>query len=408
MINITLAQFKADIKQKMKGTSLNQVTDFEGTAAGAANRMLARIDPEETTRTATLASPFYDNVLDYVLATDYKGMIDIRPQANRVSQPGLSIYSETTPRQFLTRLSANSFSIRWNNMMRTLRAQVLPQGNCTQIDPFDSASSNGLWVASVDASGLYNEPLNYVEGNGSLGLNLSGATGIGKITNSTVPAALNLSAMLNEDASVIFVWIPLGSSSRITSIALSRGDSAAVYRTVTVATKADGTAFTDGWNMLLINWINGVNTGGTPTNLTNQYRQLTINYTVGAAITGFLVDNWTNALGQLYEMEYYSDCLYRTAAGAWINTPVNDTDLLNVGPASYEILKAEMMIDVTQIIRTGPVRAAELAEWRLMLNGQPQTRYVKDPPYHGLYADYLSKFPSSRIPTVTRTYDFDL
>lgn len=407
MLSITLADLKNDITPKLKGTSLRQITDFYGLSATAANRMLARIDPEETRRTATLASPFYAQQQDYVMATDYKRMIDIRPQLVFDRGYGNSNFGQTAPRQFRERLTANSFSIGWNNMIRTLRAQILPDGNCVTLDTFDGPSSNGLWVASNDASGLYTEPLNYVQGNGALGLNLSGSTGIGTITNSTVPAALDLSAFLNEDASFIFVFLPTGMGDRLNSIAVARGNSASAYRTVTVTTRADGTAFVDGWNALLVRWANGVNTGS-PTNLSNQYRVITINYDTGAAVSGFLIDSWTNDLGKQYEMEYYSEYMFRTAAGIWISEPTDDSDLVNVGPASYEILKTEMMVDITQIIRTGTTRVNELADWRQMLNGQAPNRYVKDPPYRGLYSDYLSKFPSSAIVEATSTYQFDV
>lgn len=406
MLSITLAQLKADIIPMMKGTSLRQVKDFYGTAGKAANRMLARIDPEETRRTMTLASPFYGSQQDYVMADDYKRMIDIRPQTTRRGW-GDSNFGQTTPRQFRERLDANSFSIGWNSMIRTLRAQILPDGNCTMLDTFDSASSNGLWVASADASGLYTEPLNYIQGNGALGMNLSGVAGVGTITNSTVPSALDLSSYLNEDASFIFLYIPTGYSSRFTSLALSRGDNALNYRTSTVTTRADGTAFQDGWNALLNPWWRGSNTGS-PTNTLNTYRVVSIAYTAGTAISGVLLDSWTNDLGKQYEMEYYSEYMFRTAAGVWIAVPTLDTDLVNIGPASYEILKTEMMINITQEIRIGNVRQAALTDWRLMLNGQSQSRYVKDPPYHGLYQDYLSKFPSSAIATVTRLYEFDV
>lgn len=407
MLTITLAQLKADITPMMKGTSLRQVKDFYGTAAKAANRMGARIDLAETRRTATLASPFWSAVQDYVLATDYKRMLDIRPQVAGQRGPGNSNFGQTAPRQFNEKLAPNSFSIRWNNMIRTLRAQVLPDGTCVTLDTFDGPSANGLWVASADASGLYTEPLNFVQGSGALGLNLSGVTGIGTITNTTVPAALDLSSYLNEDASFIFFYIPSGNAARITSLAFRRGDSAAAYRQVSVTARADGTAFTDGWNFLLLPWWQGTNTGS-PTNTLNTYRLATINYTTGAAINGILFDSWTNDLGKQYEMEYYSEYMFRTAAGVWIQTPTLDTDLVNVGPASYEILKTEMMVDITQQIREGAVRAAELADWRLMLNGQPQSRYVKDPPYHGLYNDYLKSFPSSAIVEATSYYQFDV
>lgn len=406
MLQVSLAQMKADIIPMLKGTSLRQIRDFYGTVAKASNRMLARLDPEETRRTMTLASPFYASVRDYVMANDYKRMIDIRPQTIRRG-PGDSNFNQTAARQFREKIRPNTFSIGWNNMVRTLRAQVLPDASIISLDSFDGPSANGLWVASNDASGLYTEPLNYVQGNGSLGLNLSGVTGIGTITNSTVPAALDLSSFLNEDSSFIFFYLPVGTGTRFNGFTFLRGDNALNYRSVLVTTRQDGTAFQDGWNFIANPWWLGSNTGS-PTNKSNQYRQITINYSIGVAINGFLIDSWTNDLGKIYEMEYYSEYMFRTALGVWIQTPTQDSDLVNVGTASYEILKTEMMIDITQEIRTGNVRQAELNDWRLMLNGQPESRYVKDPKYRGLYADYMRQFPSSSIVEATQYYEFDL
>lgn len=409
---VTVSQLKADITRMMKGTSLREVGDFYGTAAAAANRMLARIDTEETRRTVTAASPFYDNVQDYALPSDYKRMLDIRPQANRQSMPGRSDFGETAQKQFGIRHSPNSFSIRWNNMIRTISAQQLPMGGVAQMDSFDvtvsgsTVTSNGAWTGEGDASGLYAETLNFVEGNGSLGFNLSGVTGLADIVNSTA-AALDLSALKFKDASVYALYIPVGFSARFVSLTLRRGSSSANYVQATTTTKLDGTAFTDGWNFVLFNWISASITGA-PDDTKNTYRRLGFQYTTGPAINGVLVDNWTDSLGNLYEFEYYSNYLFRTAAGAWEATPTADTDLVNVSQSSYQILLNEMMIDITKQIRTGSVQETELADFRLMLNGQPQSRYVKDPPYHGLYADYTKMYPSSAIPTITQTYQFDV
>lgn len=414
MLTISVAQLKSDITPMLKGTSLRQVTDFYGTVAKAANRMLLRLNPEETRRVATLATPFWDNVNDYALATDYKRMIDIRPvgNINRQDMPGRSDWGQTTPKQFDINLTSNSFSIGWNNMVRTLRAQRLPAGNVATMDNFDTtisgsvALSNGSWSAEDDASGLYSELLNYVEGNASLGMNLSGVSGVADIVNSTA-VAVDFSAQRYQDTSFLFFYIPPGFSSRFTSFTLRRGSSATAYKQATVTTKADGTAFSDGWNFLLFSW-NSASTTGSPDDTKNTYRRFGIGYTAGAAIPGCLIDNWTDSLGNMYEMEYYSEYLFRTSAGAWIQTPTSDSDLVNVSTSSYNILLAEMMIDITQIIRTGETRQAELADWRVTLNGEPPNRYVKDPQYRGLYADYIAAFPSSAIPTITRNYEFDL
>lgn len=413
MLSISLAQLKSDIAPLMKGTSIRQISDFYGTAFKASSRMLARIDPQETRRIATLSMPFFDNLQDYVLADDYKRMVDIRPQANlRLDQPGLSVYRQTSTIEFNTNLSPDSFSIRWNNMVRTLRAQRLPAGNVQTLDDFDVtvsaglATSQGIWSAEGDVAGFYSEPLNYVQGNSSLGMNLSGVTGAGDILNTTAPTT-DLSAFRNEDWSMVFFYIPIGFSSRFTSFTLRRGDNSLNYIEGTATTKADGTAFSDGWNFLTFNWSQA-STVGTPSNTSNAYRRFGINYSIGAAINGCLIDSWTDSFGQLYEMEYYSEYMFRTAAGVWISRPTDDSDLVNVGPSSYEIFKTEMMVDITQIIRTGNVRISELADLRNQLNGQPTSRWVKDPPWRGLYSDYLSKFPSDSIVEATRNYIFDV
>jgi hypothetical protein len=406
MAQITVAQLKDDIAGKMKGTSIREVKDFYGTAASAAARMLARIDTDETRRTQTLSTPFWDNIQDYVAPTDYKRMIDIRPQVAATWPQDPSHFSQTGPRQFRERLDANSFSIQWNNGVRTLRAQRLPAGNVSTLDTFDSATSNGTWTAAGDASGLYIEPLNYIQGNGALGFNLSGSTGAANLVNSTA-TAVDLSALLYKDSSFLYVFIPLGSSARFTSFKLRRGSSASAYKEATATAKGDGTAFTDGWNFLRFDW-NTATTTGIPDDTQNTYRYFGIAYSAGAVITGFLVDSWTDALGSLYEAEYYSEDLFRTSAGVWEAAPTDDSDILNVSYASYEIFKTEMMVDIVQQIRIEPVRSTELADFRLQLNGQPQSRYVKDPPYHGLYQDYLKANPSSAIVTTSSYFDYDI
>ena len=137
-------------------------------------------------------------------------------------------------------------------------------------------------------------------------------------------------------------------------------------------------------------------------------RRFGINYTAGTAINGCLIDNWTDSLGTLYEVEYYSEYMFRTSTGAWIQAPTADTDLVNVSVNSYPIFLQEMMHDIVKLIRIGNERAQELAEIKLELNGDTQSRYVKTPPNQGLYAQYLTLFPSSGILTRTSYYNWDV
>ena len=424
MLSVTISQLKSDITQKMKGTSLSQIADFYAICQSAAGRMGARIDVEEVRRTTTLTAPLYDNLNDYALPTDFKSMIDLHPTQKSRGQ-GDANFSGTTARQFSEKLSSNSFSIQWNSGVRTLRAQIPRTTQTVVVDEMDSPTGNGEWQAYGDSSanwdeainwdqgpeanwdqGLYTAALNFINGNSSIGFNLSGSTGVGGMNNLTAEV-LDLSEWGYQDASLVYFYIPAGYASRFTSFALALGDNANDYVTVTINAKADGTAFSDGWNLLLFDWDLGVATGS-PTGTLNTWRNFQVNYTTGAFIKGCLVNSWTDSLGELYDIEYYSECFFRTSAGVFEYAPTSDTDFINVDPGAYEILKTEMMIDITQIIRQGAIRVQELTDWRLMLNGTPESRYVKDPPYHGMYLDYSAKFPSSAIPIVTQTYAFDV
>lgn len=408
-LNITVATLKQDIQDLMKGTSLDQIGDFYGTAAGAANRMVTRIDTEETRRTVPLTTPFYDNVQAYAGPSDFKKMIDLRKQSALYnnSGPDAGGFGGTTSREFKTRMTWDSFSINWNNGVRSLKAQRLPNGSVVTLDSFDSPTANGSWGASGDASAPYQELLQYIQGSGSMGFNLSGITGSATLLNTTA-LVQDLSANNFEDASSIYFQIPSGFASRFTSFAFTLGEDSSDCLTVTATTQGDGTPFTDGWNFFLLPWSSGSKTG-TPTFKLCTFRKIVVTYSIGAAINGCLLDAWTDALGDIYEAEYYSECLFRDATtGAWKYRPTADSDIVSVGPASYEIFKGEMMVDITRQIRTGAIRVQELADLRLMLNGTAASRYVKDPPYHGLYQDYVASFPTSAIPIVTRQYTFDV
>ena len=405
-MNITIADLKSYITPKMKGTLLSEITDPYGLFAGAARRMISRIDTEETRRTVTLSSPFYDNVQDYAMVEDYKRMIDIRPQAGRQDQLGKSHFEQTTARQFDERLDSNSFSIRWNNMVRSIRAQRLPAGNVSTMDTFESTSSNGLWTTFTDASNLIVEPLNFVQGSNSLSFDLDGSTGVGGIVNSTAPAT-DMSALKYHDSSFLYVYIPLGFSSRFTNFKLRRGSSSGDYKEATATTKGDGTAFNDGWNFLRFDWISS-STFGNPDDTKNTYRYFGSTYTAGTAISGFLIDSWTDSLGSLYEIEYYSEYMFRSSTGAWKSAPTDDSDLINVGPVSYEIFVNEVMRDIVQVIRVGSVLATQTAMYEKILDGEPANRYTPNPKDLGLYTNYGRMFPSSAITTVSKNYDWDL
>jgi hypothetical protein len=239
-----------------------------------------------------------------------------------------------------------------------------------------------------------------------MSFDLSGVTGSADVINTTA-SVTDLSLLYYNDSSFIYLYIPVGYSSLFTSFTLRRGSGASDYKQATATTQGDGTAFSDGWNFLKFDWKTAT-TVGSPDNTLNTYRRFGITYTSGTAVAGCLLDSWTNALGTLYEMEYYSEYLFRSSSGTWKSVPTDDTDLINIGMTSYEIFFAELMKEITQIIRVGSVLATQLAMWDVVLDGKSSNRYTPDPKDLGLYTNYGRMYPSSAIQTSTRLYNYDV
>lgn len=388
----TIAQVKTKITSRLHGTTLNKISDFYTICQDAAELMLSRIDPVETTRKTTLTNAVYDNVYDYSLPSDFKSPADLVLQAN-ADNTNNSTLQRTFAREFVNRKKNNQLAILWRDAVQFLRFSR-NINTPVVVDKADSLTENGTWAVGGNASNLVLDTLNFISGNGSLKTDVSSAG-----------ALVNVIVRIGNDSSNYF------------------------HRTVTTG---HFEAFKQGWNLLRFD-ISGMAevasvdmsaidyvrvTVTYNTNQTAYYEKtltnsldLSENYDSDGAIflytyfdsttnlTLLRLDNITANLGSMFDLTYYSNYLFRTSAGAWISKPTSDSDIVNLSEVSYKIFEAEISRIITQQVE-GAMGIFDYTYWNTQLEGADGTGENT-----GLYADYLAQFPSERLESTTTYYD---
>lgn len=385
----TIGNIKTTISSRLHGTTLNKLGDFYEICKDAAEIVINRIDLQETRRRALLPNAVYDQVYDYSLPSDFKAPISLNDQANKINNLN---QIRTFSNQFNDKRKDNQYAIVWQDMVQFLRFSKYLKAPIT-IDKADSLTENGTWSISSGASNLVLDTNNYISGIGSLKCDISNPGSV-----------VNISMKIGNDSSN--------------------------YYTKTVTT-GHFEAFQDGWNLLRFDLSDAVPTG-TIDLKTTSYISFIITYNTsetavfektlstpvdltvdnyksdGAIFTYFSfdtknllstlrLDNITAHIGTLYDINYYSNLLFRDNAGNWKEQPTSDLDLVNLSTLSYKIFEAEISKIITQQ-NQGSMGGFDFAFWDLQLNG--------DSNQEGLYDQYERQFPSERQEGQTDYWNF--
>lgn len=332
-----VTSLKSDISSILHGTTTNQVTNFDGLIYRAARQVLLDVDPQETKRITQLPTVFTD-VFDYACPTDLKGnkVIDIFPQVNRQQT---DIVTQAYNQQFdigkQNTSFLNNFTILFNTGVKTIRINepgISPAP--IQVNECDSITNNGTWIVADSASNLSVDYLNSINGTGALKFDLASSGSVGLLENSTMNP-VDLSNDVLQGTFFLYVYLPTGSA--FSSFGLIIGsDTNNIYSMSTTVTQ-ENTAFQNGWNLLSFPWANA-STLNSPDPSALSYIQVGFDYD-GTAQTGVRLDQITESLGQIMNIEYYSKYMFRNSStGAFQETITADSNLINLDMESYNLL----------------------------------------------------------------------
>lgn len=336
----TLSDFKSDLQRKLRGTSLARVSSVNSTVGEAAGNILAEIDPFETVRIQQISGAIHDGVYDYAAPGDLKGnkVIDIRPQVGRTladnpSQRGIQDFDLNKG------LTSDKFSVEYDDGVKWIRFTKDITPSPTLID---SVSSTTNWSVGDDAQNLTKDSLVFISGGASLNFDVSGVGTTAYLENSSL-TSVDLSTQ--DEQSQVFLWVYIPNTSIVSNFNLRWGNDSSNYWSQTV-TSAHYGEFETGWNLLAFNW-NGATETGTVDPSAIDYVRVTLTYD-GTADTDFRIDQIFSSVGEIFEIVYYSKYLFRNSSGVWLETPSDDTDIVNLDTDSYNILLYETARLVTQ------------------------------------------------------------
>lgn len=378
-MSYTIQQAQDELVGMAHGVNdLSKVTNLYGAMRRAASNVISKIRPKETIRVTEITNPIHDQVYEYALPSDCGKIIDIRPQVNRT---GSDKFSNTFSMDFDVQKKNNTFHIKMDEGVKTIRI-AKEVGKRVVVAPMDSLTEDGTWAYGGVATALALDSLFYVTGSNSFKMAL--ASGANTLSNSTM-AGKDLSDY--DEVGSFFVWVYMSAPSSITSLSFIFGNDLTTnyWTSATVTTQADGTAFRTGWNLVKFDWSTATETGTVDPTDIDAY-SLTI--TAGATISDFRVDNIVCSLGSIFDLEYYSDYLFRTSGGTWIESPTDLSDIVNLGVDSINIWLYEVQMEISQQ-QKGANAVFDL--------GFARTKLFGDGANPGLYAQYRTNHPEEFI-----------
>lgn len=343
-MSYSINQANVDLAAVIHGTQLNKIQSLTQLHNRTARQLLLDIDPIETVRKVLTTTPLYNAIWDYSCPSDLKAdkIIDISPQYQR---NGNQIITQTYNQPFDIQKNyqsiSSTFTIQWNNQVKTLRINdnSLPMGVT-----IDSCEALNTWATAGNASNLTVDNLNFASGSGSLSFDVT--TGTGSISE-TLASTLDLSAQINQSSLFYYLYLPTGS--QLTSTEIRWGTDSSNYYSRSSTTTNEGTAFQTGWNLIRGDWL-GATVVGAPDSSDINY--IYIGVTVTANQTGVKVDSIVSNMGLYRTLEYYSDCIFRNAStGAFQQTVLDNSDLINLSTESYNLYFNLLAFFATQQIQ---------------------------------------------------------
>lgn len=328
---------KSDLQGALHGTTLNQITGVDQVFNRAARQLLLELDPQETIRIET-TSLIFAQVFDYPIPEDCKGngIIDIRPQVNRGIR---DVFGQRYAQDFDVNkqyAAAPNFTVNFDNATKNLRIDATNLIYPIIVTSADSVTGNGTWTAGGNASNLQQNLVNSVVPAGSslsfdLAAGVPGSTGY--LENSTL-SPVDLSVYLNQAYEFLFAYLPTGAN--FTNVKLRFGSSSTAYYEQTFTEGWEQSGWLDGWNQPGGAWKDATVVGSPdPSSIT--YIRVTWTYD-GTAQTGVGLNLIQSNLGQIFEILYYSKCLFRDATtGTFQERVTDDSNLINLDTETFNV-----------------------------------------------------------------------
>lgn len=384
-MTLDIQTLKDSLGRKFRGASIDDVqgiSDFSVFREASSN-MLSKIDPMETIR--IMRFDVFSDVVYYDPADDLKGkkLVDPRPQDGRAGED----FSQTYSKEFDRDRELGKISVEFIDGDKVLGIAASGKGSVN----VDQTALTTEWTAAGGATGLEIDEVIELDGSHTLRFDL-GAVG-GYIEAGVAADMTQIDLADHEDFSSFFrkVYIPQGFED-ITSIKERIGSASGAYWEITGVPHVG--QYKDGVNLVRFDWSDATETGS-PSAAAIDYERLI--FVTTDSIADVRVGPLSSKLPTPYESSYYSNRIFRSSAGAWLETPSSDEDSIEIEKEAENIF----FYECCQIVAEDLQNDEEAMKFRKKLGIDEQGDLTGG----GLYGDYKRDKPSEALQPHTRYID---
>lgn len=333
--NYSYSELLNEVVDSARRSNITNVITARNPINRAVRRVIQRVDLRSTKRNAVLGTNLFDDIYSYPAPSDLKAdaIIDLLPQVNRSSQFKLELVSESIFDRNKT-VKNNIVAIATDDLVKRIMFSGNVNDTTLQLASLDSLTADGgTWTAYNDAANLAADASNYVVGGGSLKFDLTGSATTAGIYNTSLTSQ-DISDFTN--AGFAFVWVYINSTTNLTNFILEIGnDLTTNYYQMTETDQFDGTAFVNGWNLLMFSFSSATE-NGTVTDTAIDSVRLYMTKTSGKSDDGYRFDDIRLHTGEIHNILYYSRFGWQSSAGTFLEDSTADTDLLNAETEEFD------------------------------------------------------------------------
>jgi hypothetical protein len=295
----TVSTIQSKVNLFIRDASTNSISAADRLSAItiATQELINEFGFDQTNLTYTL--PFYDKVYHYDITTDVPYFLE-PVSIERDVGSGLNDkpFSRLSRRELITRIDRNigdkEFSIDAQDGNTYVTINFKPRYTSKLFESCSSLTDNGTWAVDAtnsDATNLTVDSVEYKTGSSSFNFDIDvSQSGNDKATikNSTFTS---IDYSDDEDLSswILEVYIP--DETNISSYTIDWGTDSSNYWTASATTDIMGNSFTEGWNIVKVDWADATAVGSPDASDTGYY-SITVNYDGAQGNdTDFRIDN---------------------------------------------------------------------------------------------------------------------
>lgn len=331
---VTIASVQTPLNTYIGDTTTDRISAAERLNAITEATIWLQEELENDLQVVTYPLNYFDGVHYYKVTTSLADLLE-GADLRRAEDDQYNSFTHKSSRELAEEIGQMNGESSWAIERRDKDAYLVVNHESkyqaeVMADMDSTTSGGGTWTVdstNSDATNLTVDSVEFTQGSGSLNFDVDvSQSGNNKatISNSTLTSR-DLSQYVDLGSFLLDVYIP--DHTYTSSITIIWGSSTSAYWSATVTTDISGSALSDGWNTVKVNWADATMTS-TPSASAITYIALTVNYSASQADdTDYRFDNLRIVRAETLKFYYLSWYVGTNSGGTDITTFGATTDI---------------------------------------------------------------------------------